>query len=97
MREAIYPEALELLIKSGTARDFLVRPARQFPGAQRDGWTLAVRQGAYWLPVRSKREPIRVWARLDTLERYANELGITAFTVELSGSEPSTNPSSGRS
>lgn len=83
LREAIYSDALQLLIQSGTARDFLVRRSSHH-GLTRAGWTLSVRQGSKWLPVRSKREAIRVWAKLDTLEAYATGLGVCALTVELS-------------
>lgn len=82
LREAIHSDALKLLVESGTARDFLVRRAHHFD-AKRTGWTLAVRQGARWLPVRSKREATRVWAKLDTLEAYAKELGVATFVVDL--------------
>jgi hypothetical protein len=82
LREAIQSDALKLLVESGTARDFLVRRAHHFD-AGRTGWTLAVRQGARWLPVRSKRESIRVWAKLDTLEAYVQRLGVTTFVVDL--------------
>lgn len=82
LREAIHSDALKLLVESGTARDFLVRRARHFD-IGRSGWTLAVRQGARWLPVRSKRESVRVWAKLDTLEAYISALGVTTFVVDL--------------
>lgn len=82
IREAIHSDALKLLVESGTARDFLVRRAHHFD-AERTGWTLAVRQGARWLPVRSKRESVRVWAKLDTLEAYVKALGVTTFVVDL--------------
>jgi len=55
MRQAYTEEALHALIVSGAAREFL---ARRGPGGQ--GWTFAVRLGAHWLPVRSRREPLRV-------------------------------------
>jgi len=49
-------------------------------------WTLSVRLGsptARLLPVRSRREPLRMWASLTAVGRFAENVGITAFSVEL--------------
>lgn len=78
MRQAYTEEALHALIVSGAAREFL---ARRGPGGQ--GWTFAVRLGAHWLPVRSRREPLRVWASLTAVERFAAGVGVRSFIVEL--------------
>lgn len=35
------------------------------------------------LPVRSRREPLRIWASLTAVERFAASAGIRTFSVEL--------------
>lgn len=82
-KEAVHADFLALMVKNGTARDFIVQRAIHHGIQKKGGWTLSVRQGARWLPVRSKRESVRVWAKLDTLEAFAVTLGITTLTVEL--------------
>ncbi|MBA1195259.1 hypothetical protein G7007_20765 [Pseudomonas entomophila] len=69
---------LALLVESQAAREFLVQ--RTEDGER---WQLSVRRGLKWVPVRSKRESPRTWASLDTLERFARSIGITALTIEL--------------
>ena len=78
MRQAIQEDALSLLISQGAAREFL---ARRGPGGE--GWSFCVRLGVHWLPVRSRREPLRVWASLTAVERFAVGLGVRGFAVEL--------------
>jgi len=78
MRQGIQQEALELLISQGAAREFL---AQRGPGGK--GWKFSVRLGAHWLPVRSRREPLRTWASLTAVERFAHGLGVRSFLVEL--------------
>ena len=49
-------------------------------------WTLSVRLGspsARLVPVRSRREPLRTWASLTAVGRFAETVGITGFSVEL--------------
>lgn len=69
---------LALLVESKALREFLVQ--RTEDG---DRWMLSARYGARWVPVRSKREELRTWASLDTLERFARAVGITVITLEL--------------
>ena len=74
-------DALRLLLNQNAVRECKV--ARQKQAPQR--WTLEVRLGgsqARWIPLRSRREPLRTWASLDTLERFTNSVGILAFLVE---------------
>ena len=78
MRQAIHEDALAVLIEQGAAREFL---ARRGPGGA--GWSFCVRLGAHWLPVRSRREPLRTWASLTAVERFALTLGVRGFSVEL--------------
>lgn len=53
MGKAIEQETLTALVETGAARDFRVL---------RDGeaWRLELRLGSKWLPVRSRRESVRV-------------------------------------
>lgn len=78
MRLGIQEDALALLVDQGAAREFL---ARRGPGG--DGWSFCVRLGSHWLPVRSRREPLRLWASLTAVERFAAGLGVRDFHVEL--------------
>ncbi|WP_313281861.1 hypothetical protein [Stutzerimonas balearica] len=69
---------MQALIETGAAREFRVTHG---PGGE--GWTLATRLGATWLPVRSRREPVRLWASLTAVERFVSGVGIREFSVEL--------------
>lgn len=77
-RSAYLENELALLVESQAAREFLVQ--RTEDGAR---WQLSARRGLKWIPVRSKRENPRTWASLDTLERFAHAIGISALTIEL--------------
>lgn len=77
-RSAYLESDLALLVESQAAREFLVQ--RTEDGAR---WQLSVRRGVKWIPVRSKRENPRTWASLDTLEKFARAVGITALALEL--------------
>jgi hypothetical protein len=49
-------------------------------------WTLSIRIGgptARLIPVRSKRDQVKTWAKLDTLVKFAEEVGLEGFRVEL--------------
>ena len=59
MKKAIDQDTLQALIETGAAREFLVTRG---PGGE--GWTLSTRLATTWLPIRSRREPIRVWVRI---------------------------------
>lgn len=71
MRKAIDQDTLQALIETGAARELR---ATRGPGAE--GWTLATRLGTTWLPV-------RLWASLTAVERFASRVGIREFNVEL--------------
>jgi hypothetical protein len=51
--------------------------------ARRGAWHLELRLGAKWLPVRSRREPVRHWRSLTAVGRFCKGVGIKALTVEL--------------
>lgn len=54
-------------------------------------WTLSVRLGGptarlvpvRLVPVRSRREPLRIWTSLKAVVKFADKVGLTAFSVEL--------------
>lgn len=52
MKRAVEQETLQALVETGAAREFRVL---------REGevWRLELRLGVKWLPVRSRREPVR--------------------------------------
>jgi len=78
MKKAIDQDTLQALIETGAAREFR---ATRGPGGE--GWTLATRLGTTWLPVRSRRESVRIWASLTAVERFAAKAGVRGFSVEL--------------
>lgn len=76
MRKAIDQGTLEALITTGSAREF--RATRR-----NDAWMLEARLGGYWLPVRSQREPVRLWASLTAIGRFCEASGIRTLQVEF--------------
>lgn len=76
MRKAIDQDTLEALITTGAMREFrAVRKA--------EAWSIQGRIGSSWLPVRSRREPVRIWASLTAVGRFCEAQGIRSFSVEL--------------
>lgn len=52
----------------------------------RSQWTLSIRVGdptVRLIPVRSKRDAVKTWAKLDTLVRFAKEAGLEGVRVEF--------------
>lgn len=76
MKKAIQQDTLEALISDSALRE--CRAVRV-----EGGWSLQGRLGVSWRPVRSRREPIRVWASLTALERFCTGIGIKQLLVEL--------------
>jgi len=78
MRKAIDENTLKALVETAAIREIQVVRG---PGGA--GFSLSARLGGRWLPVRSKREPLRVWASLTAIERFCVRSGIKRFEVEL--------------
>ena len=78
MKKAVEHDTLVALIESGVAREFR---ATRGPGGE--SWSLRTRLGRFWLPVRSRREPVRMWASLTALGRFCESVGIRTLSVEL--------------
>jgi hypothetical protein len=76
MKRAIQQDTLEALVSDQALRELR---AVRVDG----GWSLQGRLGLSWRPVRSRREPVRVWASLTALERFCTGLGIKQLIVEL--------------
>lgn len=76
MKRAIEQETLQALVETGAAREFRVL-------RDGEGWRLELRLGPRWLPVRSRREPVRLWRSLTAVGRFCEGVGIKALTVEL--------------
>lgn len=76
MKKAIAQETLATLAETGAAREFRVL-------REDDVWRLELRLGVKWLPVRSRREPIRYWRSLTAVGRFCEAVGIKVLTVEL--------------
>ncbi len=76
MKRAIEQETLQALVETDAAREFR---------ALREGetWRLELRLGVKWLPVRSRREPVRLWRSLTAVGRFCEGVGIKAMTVEF--------------
>ncbi|WP_242196053.1 MULTISPECIES: hypothetical protein [unclassified Pseudomonas] len=80
--EAIQSDTLKALISQHAIREAVVGRV----AGDDAKWTLSIRLGgptARLVPVRSRREPLRTWASLTAVGRFAESLGITAFSVEL--------------
>ncbi|EPM87525.1 hypothetical protein A221_04874 [Pseudomonas syringae pv. actinidiae ICMP 18801] len=67
---------MQALVETGAAREFRTL---------RDGetWRLELRFGAKWLPIRSRREPVRYWRSLIAVGRFCQGVAIKVLTVEL--------------
>ncbi|WP_456016539.1 hypothetical protein [Pseudomonas fluorescens] len=80
--EAIQSDTLKALISQHAIREAVVGRV----AGDDAKWALSIRLGgptARLVPVRSRREPLRTWASLTAVGRFAESLGITAFSVEL--------------
>lgn len=80
--DAIQSDTLKALVSQHAIREAVVGRVAGDDGR----WTLSIRLGgptARLVPVRSRREPLRTWASLTAVGRFAESLGITAFSVEL--------------
>lgn len=75
MGRRIDEDAVGALIEAGAVRELRVT-------RQEGLWGLSVRLGATWHPVRSRREPVRLWASLTAAGRFLERLGVTKFEVE---------------
>lgn len=76
VKKAIQQDTLEALVSDAALRE--VRAAR-IDG----GWSLQGRIGLGWRPVRSRREPVRIWASLTAVGKFCDKVGIRTLTVEL--------------
>ena len=82
MREAFDEEQLRTLISTGAVREAKACLAK---GSQTK-WTLEVRlggAGSRWIPIRSAREPVRVWLSPTALVNFARKVGLMTFVIEL--------------
>lgn len=79
MRQSISAEGLSALVSAGAAWD-----VRAVPSPDGHGWQLQVRYSkeSRHFPLRSRRELVRIFRTLDSLNRYARSIGIQRFTVE---------------
>lgn len=81
MGEGIQEEVLRALVEQHAVRECLVAKVDGGPD-----WGLSIRlgsSGARWVPVRSRREPLRDWASLTAVGRFAESVGLSEFSVEL--------------
>jgi len=80
--EAIQSETLKALVSQHAVREAVVGRV----AGDDSKWTLSIRLGsptARLVPVRSRREPLRTWASLTAVGRFADAVGLRGFTVEL--------------
>ena len=80
--QAIQSDTLKILVSQHVIREVVVGRVN----ADDARWILSVRLGsptARLVPVRSRREPVRTWASLTAVGRFAENVGITGFSVEL--------------
>lgn len=76
MKRAVEQEMLQALVETGAAREFRVL-------REGEAWRLELRLGSKWLPLRSRREPIRYWRSLTAMGRFCETVGIKVLNVEL--------------
>lgn len=76
MKKAIQQEVLAVMVADQVLRE--VRAVRVD-----GGWSLQGRLSASWRPVRSRREPVRVWASLTALGKFCDQMGIRQLVVEF--------------
>lgn len=76
MKKAFDKDTLEALVSDQVLRE--CRAVRV-----EGGWSLQGRLGTSWRPVRSRREPVRVWSSLKGIETFCTKIGIRTLTVEL--------------
>ncbi|MCP2140718.1 UNVERIFIED_ORG: hypothetical protein J2Y94_002043 [Pseudomonas poae] len=80
--QAIQSDTLKVLVSQHVIREVVVGRVN----ADNARWTLSVRLGsatARLVPVRSRREPLRTWASLTAVGRFAESVGLSGFSVEL--------------
>lgn len=76
MTHGIELKALQVLLQAQA-----IREARA--NRQNDLWTLSVRLGAFWHPIRTRRDPIRTWSNLSALGKFCDTAGIKTLCVEF--------------
>lgn len=79
---AIQSDTLIALVAQHAVREAVVGRVAE----DNNKWTLSIRLGgptARLVPVRSRREPLRTWASLTAVGRFADGVGLRGFTVEL--------------
>jgi hypothetical protein len=80
--EAIQSDTLKALVSQHAIREAVVGRV----AGDDAKWTLSIRLGgptARLVPVRSRREPLRTWASLTAVGRFADGIGLKGFNVEL--------------
>lgn len=80
--EAIHDDTLKALISQHVVREVVVGRLH----GDNHQWTLSVRLGgptARLIPVRSRREPLRIWTSAKAVIKYADAVGLRGFSVEL--------------
>lgn len=76
MKKAYQQATLEALVSDSALRD--VRAVRVD-----GGWAIEARIGLGWRPIRSRREPVRVWPSLTAVGKFCEKVGIRQLLVEL--------------
>lgn len=80
--DAIQSDTLKALVSQHAIREAVVGRLK----GDNATWTLSVRLGgptSRLLAVRSRRVPLRIWASLTAIGRFAEGVGLTEFSVEL--------------
>lgn len=70
------------LVRDGAVRESKAARVMTRKGEQ---WALYFRLGgpaSEWHTIRSQRETVRTWAKLDTLAKFADVAGVRLFAVE---------------
>lgn len=75
--KALDERSLLALVEAGAVHECLATAAPD------GGYSLAVRVGVRLVPVRSQRDPIRIWRSLDGIGGFCRRVGIKRLLIEL--------------
>lgn len=79
--DGIHEEMLRALVEQHAVRECMVAKIDGGPD-----WSLSIRlgsSGTRWVPVRSRRETLRTWVSLTAVGRFAANVELRGFSVEL--------------
>lgn len=83
MGDGIDEDALRKLMRNHAVREAKVC---RVPVGEIMKWSLEIRlggSGSKWIPIRSAREPLRLWLSAKAIFKFVESVGLMSFVVEL--------------